>query len=61
MADTEPRLQVRFSADPSASSWLSPVLQMEQENQQLKAANLRQTEQILLLQDKLQGEESHTR
>lgn len=31
-------------------------LQMEQENQQLKAANLQQTEQIVLLQDKLQGE-----
>lgn len=30
-------------------------LQMEQENQQLKTANLKQTEQILLLQDKLQG------
>lgn len=32
------------------------VLQMEQENQQLKMANLKQTEQIMLLQDKLQGE-----
>uniref|UniRef100_A0AAX7USU3 Pleckstrin homology, MyTH4 and FERM domain containing H1 n=1 Tax=Astatotilapia calliptera TaxID=8154 RepID=A0AAX7USU3_ASTCA len=29
-------------------------LQMEQENQQLKMANLKQTEQIMLLQDKLQ-------
>lgn len=29
---------------------------MEQENQQLKLANLNQTEQIMLLQDKLQGE-----
>lgn len=28
---------------------------MEQENQQLKMANLKQTEQIMLLQDKLQG------
>lgn len=35
-----------------------PLLQMEQENQQLKMANLKQTEQILLLQDKLQGEGS---
>lgn len=33
-----------------------PLLQMEQENQQLKMANLKQTEQIMLLQDKLQGE-----
>lgn len=32
------------------------LLQMEQENQQLKMANLKQTEQIMLLQDKLQGE-----
>uniref|UniRef100_A0A669E574 Pleckstrin homology domain containing, family H (with MyTH4 domain) member 1 n=1 Tax=Oreochromis niloticus TaxID=8128 RepID=A0A669E574_ORENI len=31
-------------------------LQMEQENQQLKMANLKQTEQIMLLQDKLQSE-----
>uniref|UniRef100_A0A3B4F8Z1 Pleckstrin homology, MyTH4 and FERM domain containing H1 n=1 Tax=Pundamilia nyererei TaxID=303518 RepID=A0A3B4F8Z1_9CICH len=31
-------------------------LQMEQENQQLKMANLKQTEQIMLLQDKLQCE-----
>uniref|UniRef100_A0A671Z0X1 Pleckstrin homology domain containing, family H (with MyTH4 domain) member 1 n=1 Tax=Sparus aurata TaxID=8175 RepID=A0A671Z0X1_SPAAU len=30
--------------------------EMEQENQQLKLANLNQTEQIMLLQDKLQGE-----
>lgn len=30
-------------------------LQMEQENQQLKMANLKQTEQMVLLQDKLQG------
>lgn len=30
-------------------------LQMEQENQQLKVANLKQTEQIMSLQDKLQG------
>uniref|UniRef100_A0A8C4FFK6 Pleckstrin homology domain containing, family H (with MyTH4 domain) member 1 n=1 Tax=Dicentrarchus labrax TaxID=13489 RepID=A0A8C4FFK6_DICLA len=30
--------------------------EMEQENQQLKMANLKQTEQIMLLQDKLQGE-----
>lgn len=29
---------------------------MEQENQQLKMANLKQTEQIMLLQDKLQGD-----
>lgn len=29
---------------------------MEQENQQLKMANLKQTEQIILLQDKLQCE-----
>lgn len=29
---------------------------MEQENQQLKIANQKQTEQIMLLQDKLQGE-----
>lgn len=35
--------------------WLL-LLQMEQENQQLKLANLNQTEQIMLLQDKLQGE-----
>lgn len=35
------------------------LLQMEQENQQLKMANLKQTEQILLLQDKLQGEGTH--
>lgn len=32
------------------------LLQMEQENQLLKMANLKQTEQIMLLQDKLQGE-----
>lgn len=32
------------------------LLQMEQENQQLKMANLKQTEQIMLLQDKLQGQ-----
>lgn len=32
------------------------LLQMEQENLQLKMANLRQTEQIMSLQDKLQGE-----
>lgn len=32
------------------------LLQMEQENQQLKVANLKQTEQIMLLQDKLQCE-----
>lgn len=32
------------------------LLQMEQENQQLKMANLKQTEQIMLLKDKLQGE-----
>lgn len=32
------------------------LLQMEQENQQLKMANLKQTEQTMLLQDKLQGE-----
>uniref|UniRef100_A0A8C2ZCH0 Pleckstrin homology domain containing, family H (with MyTH4 domain) member 1 n=1 Tax=Cyclopterus lumpus TaxID=8103 RepID=A0A8C2ZCH0_CYCLU len=30
--------------------------EMEQENQQLKMANLKQTEQIMFLQDKLQGE-----
>ncbi len=35
---------------------LCALLQMEQENQQLKMANLKQTEQIMLLQDKLQGE-----
>lgn len=29
---------------------------MEQENQQLKMTNLKQTEQILVLQDKLQCE-----
>lgn len=29
---------------------------MEQENQQLKMANIKQTEQIMLLQEKLQGE-----
>lgn len=29
---------------------------MEQENQQLKMANVKQTEQIMLLQDKLQGD-----
>lgn len=29
---------------------------MEQENQQLKIANQKQTDQIMLLQDKLQGE-----
>lgn len=34
------------------------LLQMEQENQQLKTANLKQAEQILSLQDKLQGEGS---
>lgn len=34
---------------------------MEQENQQLKMANLKQMEQILLLQDKLQGEGSSVR
>lgn len=28
---------------------------MEQENQRLKMANLKQTEQMMLLQDKLQG------
>lgn len=44
---------------------LLSLVQMEQENQQLKVANLKQTEQILLLQDKLQGEgsaraQSHT-
>lgn len=44
---------------------LLSLVQMEQENQQLKVANLKQTEQILMLQDKLQGEgsaraQSHT-
>ncbi|XP_075879299.1 pleckstrin homology domain-containing family H member 1 isoform X3 [Nelusetta ayraudi] len=36
--------------------WVTVKLkEMEQENQQLKAANLQQTEQIMLLQDKLQA------
>uniref|UniRef100_A0A665X532 Pleckstrin homology domain containing, family H (with MyTH4 domain) member 1 n=1 Tax=Echeneis naucrates TaxID=173247 RepID=A0A665X532_ECHNA len=34
--------------------------EMEQENQQLKMANLKQSEQIMLLQDKLQCEDSKT-
>uniref|UniRef100_A0A3Q4B980 Uncharacterized protein n=1 Tax=Mola mola TaxID=94237 RepID=A0A3Q4B980_MOLML len=37
--------------------WVTLKLkEMEQENQQLKIANQKQTEQIMLLQDKLQGE-----
>uniref|UniRef100_A0A669BD89 Pleckstrin homology domain containing, family H (with MyTH4 domain) member 1 n=1 Tax=Oreochromis niloticus TaxID=8128 RepID=A0A669BD89_ORENI len=35
--------------------------EMEQENQQLKMANLKQTEQIMLLQDKLQSEYRHSK
>lgn len=34
----------------------SACLQMEEENQQLKTVNLKQTEQILQLQEKLQSE-----
>lgn len=62
MADTERSLKVSSHPGPSLlKGSLLPLLQMEHENQQLKTANLKQTEQILLLQDKLQGEESHTR
>lgn len=37
------------------------LVQMELENQQLKLANVKQTEQIVLLQDKLQCEFSQNK
>lgn len=52
MSNNKRCLQV--SSQPGRHVFL-PLLQMEQENQQLKMANLKQTEQIMLLQDKLQG------